>query len=313
MPRDDINYKVALSGGAKDLAVGQLKKAEEQFRIAIKRCAECGAGYRGLAKVFVELEDRFSALNTLREGAQILARAGNRAEAIDLLRDAVRLAPEDLGLHRRYAAALANAGNTAGAVAEYDRYVTWALARNDLERARMEVGYAHETLGQLDGLAAIERRVAERLPKTEPETPSERPRPAPVGSAPAEPPQTGVEYQPFEELVKRVAGDPRERALVLDARAQELLARSDAQSGAVALEAARSLLDQGMQHAAGDLLLQLVSSGQTDRDVQRLLVDIAKTLGRGEIARDKCLLLAAALRLDGRPDAATEVERLAAV
>ena len=57
----------------------------------------------------------------------------------------------------------------------------------------------------------------------------------------------------------------------------------------------------------------MVAAGMTDRDAQRLLVDVARSLGRGEIAKDKCALLAQALRLDGRADAATEVERLAAV
>ncbi len=293
MPRDDINYKVAISAGAKELAAGQLKKAEEQFRFAVKRCPECGGGYRGLAKVFVELEDRAAALEALREGAQRLARAGSRAEAIDLLRDALRLAPDDLALHRRFAAALANAGNEQGAVEEYGRFVSGALARGDVERASIEVRYARQTLGLLPGLAAVEQRVDERT--------------APPAL------QASTSEGPFEDLGTSVMTDPRERALYLEARAQELLARRDAHAPLVALEAARGLLDQGLQNAAADLLLQLVAAGSDDRDAQRLLVDIAKTLGRGEIARDKCLLLAEALRLDGRPDAAAEIEGLAAV
>ena len=313
MPREDINYKVAISAGAKELGAGQLKKAEEQFRFAIKRCPECAGGYRGLAKVFVELEDRAGALDTLREGAQALSRGGNRAESIDLLRDAVKLAPDDLALHRRYAAALANAGNEQGAVEEYDRFVSAVLVRGDVERARIEMGYARETLGTLAGLEAIDARVAQRLssradgsndaPAAQAPNAAAQSKPAPV--------RTNVSYQPFEDLVKSVAGDPRERALLVEARAQDLLARGDTQGPVIAVEAARLLLGQGLQLAAADLLLQLVASGITDRDVQRLLVDVAKTLGRGEIARDKCMLLAAALRLDGRPDAATEVERLA--
>lgn len=316
MPRDDINYKVAISAGAKELAAGQLKKAEEQFRFAIKRCGECGGGYRGLAKVFVELEERTQALDTLREGAQTLARAGNRAEAIELLRDAVRLAPDDLALHRRYAAALANAGNDTGAVEEYDRFISTALARDDVERARIEIAYARETLGMLEGLVAIDQRVADRMPRAAPAAAAPAPQPAAARSAQPEPPaapQASVAYQPFEDLVKSVVTDPRERALLLEARSQELLSRGDPQAATVALEAARALLGVGLHNAAGDLLLHVVATGVTDRDAQRLLVDVAKMLGRGEIARDKCLLLAQALRLDGRPDAATEVERLAAV
>jgi hypothetical protein len=127
------------------------------------------------------------------------------------------------------------------------------------------------------------------------------------------PPDAKIAHQPFEELVKAPPPDPRQRALALEARAQELALRRDAQAAAAAIEAARALMGEGLQHAAADVLLQLVSSGVTDRDAQRLLVDVARALGRGEIARDKCALLATALRLDGRADAATEVERLAAV
>src|SRR5919108_3604299 len=139
MPRDDIHYKVAISEGAKQLEAGQLKKAESQFRLAVKRCPECAGGYRGLAKVFIELDDRNAALEVLRDGAQSLARSNNRADAIELLRDGVRLAPEDRTMHRRYAAALANAGSESDAVAEYGRFVDLALAKNDVERARLAV------------------------------------------------------------------------------------------------------------------------------------------------------------------------------
>jgi hypothetical protein len=106
--------------------------------------------------------------------------------------------------------------------------------------------------------------------------------------------------------------DPRERALALEADAQGLLARRDPRAAHVALEAARALLGEGLQLAAADILLQVVALGIPDRDAQRLLVDVARALGRHELARDKCALLAEALRLDGRPDAAAEIERLAA-
>lgn len=321
MPRDDINYKVAISAGAKELEAGQLKRAEEQFRFAVKRCADCGGGYRGLAKVFVELEDRVAALDVLREGAQTLARANNRAEAIELLRDAVRLAPDDLSVHRRYAAALANASDHEAAVTEYDRFVSLAIARGDMERARIEVAYARETLGDADGLGAVEQRLKDGVVRPAPAEPpaatvAAEPAPAAATKTPAPeasaPPQAVVAHQPFEELLRGAPPEPRERALLLESRAQELVARADARFAAAALEAARALLGEGLQHAAADLLLQVVATGNADRDAQRLLVDVAKTLGRGEIARDKCALLAEALRLDGRPDDATEVERLAA-
>ena len=287
MPRDDIHYKVAISEGAKQLEAGELKKAESHFRFAVKRCADCAGGYRGLAKVFIELDDRATALEILRDGAQSLARSNNRSEAIELLREAVKLAPEDRTMHRRYAAALANSGKEVDAVAEYGRFVTLALEKHDLERARIEVEYARETLTDTPGLdelaARLERYAVEPRPRS----------------------------QPSDERGR--GADPRQRALALEARAQELVTRSDPQAAVAALEAARALMGEGLKNAAADLLLQLVATGVTDRDAQRLLVDVARALGRGEIARDKCTLLAQALRLDGRADAASEVERLAAV
>jgi thioredoxin-like negative regulator of GroEL len=302
MPRDDINYKVALAAGAKQLEAGQLKKAEQQFRFAVKRCKECGGGYRGLAKVFVELEDRAAALELLREGAQTLSRAGNRKEAIDLLRDAVGLAPEDRVLHRRYAAALANAGQDEGAVAEYDRYVSLVLAGGDRERARIEIAYALETLGALPGLEAVERLITGG-----PAAVSATVAAAPVADGSA----TSAVDRFFAEVTRSTGTDRLQRALALDAGAQHLLSRGDTQAAAVALEAARALFGERLDHAAGDLLLQLVASGSVGREAQRLLIGVARMLGSEDIARQKSALLAHALRLDGQPDAAAEVERLA--
>jgi thioredoxin-like negative regulator of GroEL len=334
VPRDDFNYKVALASGSRSLEAGQLGKAEEQFRYATKRCPECGGGYRGLAKVLVETGNRPAALEILREGSQTLAKANNRAEAIELLRDAVQLAPEDLGLHRRYAAALANAGASQDAVGEYDRFIGVVLGRGDTERARTELAYASSTLGALPGLARIAERIESQRsapraasPQAGTRPPEAKP-PSPQAQAVREPAHVAPPSAPRalrdEPASGRPAaepqagrgptgnGDAQARALQLEATAQELLARRDPRASAAALEAARALLSQGQQLAAADILLQVVALGIPDRDAQRLLVDVARALGRGELARDKCALLAEALRLDGRPDAAAELERLAA-
>lgn len=292
MPADDLNYRVALNAGAKRLAAGHLSKAEEQFRYAIKRCAECGGGYRGLAKVFTEREDSAVALETLRDGAQTLARLGNRAEAIELLRDAVRLSPEDLAVHRRLAAALANAGEEVGAVDEYARFVGVLAERGDLPRARLELAYGRETLGDHPGLAELGRRLGVAASAA---TPASAAPPPAAGPAP---------LPPAPRL------DPREQALLLDEHAQALLAQGSERAVPVALEAARALLATGLRAAATDLLLQVVSGGLPDREAQRLLVDLLRGLGRADLARDKCVLLAQALRLDGREDLAAEMERL---
>ena len=73
----------------------------------------------------------------------------------------------------------------------------------------------------------------------------------------------------------------------------------------------RRYLSDGRTDAASDLLLQLIASGVADHDAQRLLVDVARTLGKRDVARVKCQLLVQALLLDGRNDLAAEVEALA--
>jgi len=54
-----------------------------------------------------------------------------------------------------------------------------------------------------------------------------------------------------------------------------------------------------------------LQAGVAEHDAQRLLVDIVRTLGKREVAKTKCQLLAHALLLDGRNDLAAEVEALA--
>jgi hypothetical protein len=68
-----------------------------------------------------------------------------------------------------------------------------------------------------------------------------------------------------------------------------------------------------MLQAASDLLLDYIAAGYTDREAQRLLIEVDCGLGRRDVARDKCRLLSEAYRLDGRIDIANDVERLAAM
>ncbi|MGH2450904.1 MAG: tetratricopeptide repeat protein, partial [Candidatus Limnocylindria bacterium] len=96
----DFNYKVALASGLRSLQSGKLRQAEEQFRYLIQKFPHVDGGYRGLAKVLMDLGDRAAALATLREGAGALAKAGERGAAIDLLREAIGLDPLDLAVHR---------------------------------------------------------------------------------------------------------------------------------------------------------------------------------------------------------------------
>lgn len=153
----DFNYKVALASGLKHLQAGRLRQAEEQFRYLVSKFPKADGGYRGLARVQVELGDRGAALATLREGAAVLSQTGERAIAIDLLREAVALDPLDLAVHRRLAAGLALAGDISAAAAEYVRFTQLELTAGDPERAKLEGMYALETFGEIPALHEMSR------------------------------------------------------------------------------------------------------------------------------------------------------------
>jgi hypothetical protein len=142
----DFNYKVALASGLKSLQLGRLRQAEEQFRYLLERFPAADGGYRGLAKVLIEQEDRPAALRMLLDGGAAVAKSGQRAGAIGLYRDAVALDPNDLTAHRRLAAALTLAGEPGTAAAEFVRYIQNALLLGARERARVEAEFALERL-----------------------------------------------------------------------------------------------------------------------------------------------------------------------
>src|SRR5437870_13359503 len=110
MASKDFNYQVALKEGLKSLEQGRLRQAEQSFKYLVDKFTGAEGGYRGLAKVHFEQEDRAAALRVLREGAVALSRSGERSAAIGLLREAVALDARDLSAHRRRAAALALPG-----------------------------------------------------------------------------------------------------------------------------------------------------------------------------------------------------------
>jgi hypothetical protein len=270
----DFNYKIALASGLRSLENRRLRQAEEQFRYLVQKFPQSDGGYRGLAKVQLEFGDRTAALALLLQGAAALAKAGLRGGGIELLREAVTLEPKDLVAHRRLAAALALAGEVDAAAAEYARFA-WALgAGGERERAAAEARYAIERLGELPSLVELLVSL--------------------VGPAPTvEPPGTPLD------------------ALTVEERAAHSLAAGDPHAGILAMLAARRLLEEGRTAAASDLLLQLIASGIAAHEAQRLLVEVARGLGRRDVARAKCSLLAHVLRLDGRAEQAIEVERLA--
>ncbi|HEX9270437.1 MAG TPA: hypothetical protein VF998_11380 [Candidatus Limnocylindria bacterium] len=276
----DLNYKVALASGVRELRAGRLREAEQQFRYLCDHFPAGDGGYRGLAKVLLELDDRPAALATLRDGAAKLAKAGQRTAAIVLLREAVALDPLDAASHRRLASAHALAGETDAAVREYLRYARAADDARQREAARREIRYAVDTLGSRAELVTFAARLGISIHETTS---------ADGALEPSEP------------------ADPA----AAEQRAAEFIATNDPRAARAALAAARHFIAEGRTNAASDLLLQLIASGLADHQAQRLLVEVVSSIGKHDVAREKCELLAEALRLDGQVELAMEVEQLA--
>ena len=145
-------------------------------------------------------------------------------------------------------------------------------------------------------------------PEAEPTVPVE----AAAAVAEAAPGDRSAEPQaPQRERVPEPPLDENEDALAADERAAVYIAAKDPRAAQAALIAARHFIADGRTNAASDLLLQLIASGLADHQAQRLLVDVVSSIGKRDVARAKCALLAEALRLDGQSELAVEVERLA--
>ncbi len=305
----DFNYKVALASGLKHLQGGKLRQAEEQFRYLVSKFPSADGGYRGLARVQVEVGDRSAALGTLRDGAAALSRSGERTLAIDLLREATTLDPLDLSAHRRLASAFALSGDIGAAAEEYVRFATAEIAAGDPDRARLEASYALETLGEIPALHELARtvglplRTVRRLtpePQPEPEVPAAEvvaEEPAWTGPTETDLPLWKRPPEPEDPRLADAAPAPAVDVFALEERAVALVASRDPEAGRVAVEAARALMETGKVHAASDLLLQLVASGIAVHEAERELIGVAHALGRSEIAAEREQLLSAVSRL----------------
>jgi len=390
MASKDFNYQVALKEGLKSLEQGRLRQAEQSFKYLVDKFPGAEGGYRGLAKVHFEQEDRAAALHVLREGAAALTKSGERSAAIGLLRQAVGLDPGHLTTHRRLAAALALAGDTDASVQEYARFIRDLRDSGESERAKSEVAWAKGQLRGVSGVSTLDA-IADGTPSAggapaEAETAAEETTssaappddpwaaPPPVTSPRDAVPEKGarettVENDPWttaqvpplrswtadhqmaddaDDRVEAVEepevaetadleapldqtvalapepapdrwmappenGEPKADVdpVGVEAAAARYLATRDPRAAAMALEAARHYIKEGHIDVASDLLLQLIASGVANHDAQRLLVDVVRTLGKRDVAKTKCQLLAHALLLDGRNDLAAEVEALA--
>jgi tetratricopeptide (TPR) repeat protein len=342
-PVHDFNYKVALASGLRELQAGRLRQAEQQFEYLCSKFPDAPGGYRGLAKVRMEQADRPGALTALRDGAARLAKAGDHSGVVGLLTEALQLDPLDLAAHRRLAAAHALAGEIDAAAIEYRRFAR-ALSFTDPAAAQRDVRYGLDSLGPLPGLVAVAAEIgidvstlpAPRAPQTAAPAPASEPLPpgaipglprrsrtdgAPAGAAePAANEQAdGIDQDEWapatpahqHERVPEPPLGPTEDALAADLLAAQYIASRDPRAAQTALVAARHFIKDGRTDAASDLLLQLIASGLANHQAQRLLVDVVSSIGKPEVARAKCALLAEALRLDGQAELAVEVERLA--
>lgn len=272
MAGSDFNYKVALASGLRHLQAGQPHKAEEQFRYLRDRYPHADGGYRGIARIRLEVGDQTGAVAALREGAAALAKAGERAGAIGLLREIVSLEPADLGAHRRLAAALILAGDREAALAEHTRFVALMSADPEhVERARLEIVYAREQLADTSILADVAERIGPPTPRM--------PEPAPQPAPPA--------------VTAHLATDE------LESRATLALARGEPGAGAAVVDAATRHLAEGHLAAAADLVLAGLSRTSADRALEQLQLDVAAALGATDAARDGAALLARLRALDG--------------
>jgi tetratricopeptide (TPR) repeat protein len=432
MASKDFNYQVALKEGLKSLEQGRLRQAEQSFKYLVDKFPGAEGGYRGLAKVHFEQEDRAGALRVLRDGAAALTKSGERSAAIGLLRQAITLDPRDLATHRKLAAALALAGDPDASVQEYARFIRDLRDAGESERAKNEVAWAKGQLRGVSGVSTLDAiangvpqraaepanseepaettRFAEReggtalrpqasdqwaIPRTESATtftpppstsnhpPSDDPWAAPPPVTPSRStaserkqgreitlendpwassklpspsiPSWPTQHQMADDTVEETAaaepaaeetaapdaaeeaalalettapeppptkdtwmgppenGEPKaeDDPVAVEAAAARYLRTRDPRAAGMALEAVRHYIKEGHVDAASDLLLQLIAAGVADHDAQRLLVGGVRTLGKREVAKTKCQLLAHALLLDGRNDLAAEVEALA--
>ena len=140
------------------------------------------------------------------------------------------------------------------------------------------------------------------------------PVPAPV-IAPPRPPRPARPPLDLERELKALVpkGNDLDSANVVAARATLLIGMRDKRATDATLDAARRLLTHGKLQSASDLLLDYIAHGLTDREPQRLLIEIDCAIGRRDTAKEKCHLLSHAYRLDGRTDVAEDVERIARI
>ncbi len=280
---DVVEHRLALNAAESLLARGDTHRALVAFRDLANTHGDPVA-YRGVARAALALGKAQEATDALRDAALRLVQDGHRDVAVSLLEEAVRIGPVDLAVHRRLVALYANTGDATSSKFEHSRFAEACLKAGDLERARAELDYAKQTVGTSQALQDLERRVERAAPPS--------PSPAPAQPAP----------RPRLVLV---------RGRGAEERAVALMAEGDASAAEQTCAAARELLAAGKARSASDLLLAHIASALPGREVQAMLIEIERALGRDDIASEKCHLLARVMELDGDAAGAARMERLA--
>ena len=104
-----------------------------------------------------------SDLDALKDGAAMMAQAGNRVAALALLWAAAAIDPIDLTVHRRLAALLAHGGDVDGAADEYARYIEFLLPLGEVGRATAELAYGANMLGGHAALQQVSEKVVDAV------------------------------------------------------------------------------------------------------------------------------------------------------
>ena len=310
----DGAHRLASDAAASLLQRGRPREAVLAYRELVAKHGDPDS-YRGLAKAHVASGDREGAVRVLREGAAARLRVHDRAGELELLSEAVLVAPTDLTAHRRLAAAMANGGDLAGACAEYRRFVDAVLASGDARRALLELAYGREILGELPELLALVDRVTARS-APERAHPVDEPRSSAAAAGPNEPidfqkaAQRRRSREPANDELDAtlasltVADAGSEAAAIAHMRAGLLLAARDARASDAVLDAARRLIAVERPRAAADLLLATVNAGQDALEAHLLLADAIRRLGRDDIADEKLRLVGVLARISRNDQAA---------
>jgi len=104
-----------------------------------------------------------SDIDALKDGAAMMAQAGNRVAALALLWAAAAIDPIDLTVHRRLAALLAHGGDVDGAADEYARYIEFLLPLGEVGRATAELAYGANMLGGHPTLQQVSEKVIDAV------------------------------------------------------------------------------------------------------------------------------------------------------